>query len=278
VYRRDFTVNALYLDLTSLELIDYTGGYQAIQKKEIAMIGDPNQRFLEDPVRMIRAVKFKAKLNFELTDEVSEAIQTHKSALKQVANARMFLELKKLLLEGYAERTWQQLKANHLLGSLLPVTATNLVDHPEWEKMILKTFSNSDLRVKQGKPLSPSFFLAVLLWGTYKKATQGMKNARDKQIIGLKIIANQSLVTSIPKRNQYDILEIMMNQALFNRKSSLKSVKKLLEKPKYRASFDLLLFRAESETVPKSLIEWWAKAEHASEEELDALIQPKGKK
>ncbi|HCL3709001.1 TPA: polynucleotide adenylyltransferase PcnB, partial [Pseudomonas aeruginosa] len=163
--RRDFTINALYFDVTSERLLDYANGVHDIRNRLIRLIGDPEQRYLEDPVRMLRAVRFAAKLDFEIEKHSAAPIRRLAPLLREIPSARLFDEVLKLFLAGRAERTFELLVEYELFAPLFPASAKALQANPDYTgKLIRQALANTDARIHQGKPVTPAFLFAALLW------------------------------------------------------------------------------------------------------------------
>ncbi|MDF5938435.1 polynucleotide adenylyltransferase PcnB [Pseudomonas aeruginosa] len=162
--RRDFTINALYFDVTSERLLDYANGVHDIRNRLIRLIGDPEQRYLEDPVRMLRAVRFAAKLDFEIEAQ-RRADSPAGPAAAEIPSARLFDEVLQLFLAGRAERTFELLVEYELFAPLFPASAKALQANPDYTgKLIRQALANTDARIRQGKPVTPAFLFAALLW------------------------------------------------------------------------------------------------------------------
>lgn len=269
-WRRDFTVNALYYNIYDFSIIDYTDGLKDIENKIIRIIGDADERLQEDPVRMLRAVRFAAKLNFKIEASLSTSIKTNIHLLDGVPTARLFEEVLKLFLHGHALASYELLKEYDLLKHLFKQTAENLDD--AGDKFITQALTNTDVRIKQKKPIAPAFLYAALLWPAVKAEMVELKYddfslLQAYQIAGQNALENQLKQILIPKRFGIPMREIWTMQArLASRKG--KRPLKLLPVPRFRASYDFLLLREQSgETQLKELCEWWTDIQKVSEEE-----------
>ena len=275
-WRRDFTVNALYYNIYDFSIIDYTGGLQDIESKTIRMIGDADERLQEDPVRMLRAVRFAAKLNFKIEYSLSTSIKKNIHLLDGVPAARLFEEVLKLFLHGNALASYELLKEYDLLKHLFSQTAENLDE--EGDRFITQALINTDLRIKQKKPIAPAFLYAALLWPAVKQQVNVLKYEdlsllQAYQIAGQSVLEKQLSQILIPKRFGIPMREIWTMQArLASRKG--KRPLKLLPVPRFRASYDFLLLREQSgETQLKELCDWWTEIQKVSEE--DQLVMCK---
>lgn len=174
--RRDFTINALYFDVTSERLLDYANGVHDIRNRLIRLIGDPEQRYLEDPVRMLRAVRFAAKLDFEIEKHSAAPIRRLAPLLREIPSARLFDEVLKLFLAGRAERTFELLVEYELFAPLFPASAKALQANPDYTgKLIRQALANTDARIRQGKPVTPAFLFAALLWPACRRASRSCR-------------------------------------------------------------------------------------------------------
>ncbi len=269
-WRRDFTVNALYYNIYDFSIVDYTGGLQDIENKVIRIIGDATERLQEDPVRMLRAIRFAAKLNFKIEASLSESIKKNIHLLDGVPVARLFEEVLKLFLHGHALASYELLKEYDLLKHLFAQTAEHLSE--AGDRFISQALINTDLRIKQKKPIAPAFLYAALLWPAVKHHADKLKYddlslLQVYQIAGQEVLEKQLKQILIPKRFGIPMREIWTMQArLASRKG--KRPLKLLPHPRFRASYDFLLLREQSgETQLKELCEWWTDIQKVAEEE-----------
>jgi len=269
-WRRDFTINALYYNIYDFSIVDYTDGLKDIENKSIRIIGDANERLQEDPVRMLRAVRFAAKLSFTIEPVLSESIKTNIHLLDGVPVARLFEEVLKLFLHGHALASYELLKEYDLLKHLFSQTAKYL--DADGDCFITQALINTDLRIQQKKPIAPAFLYAALLWPAVKHQAEKLKQEdlsllQVYQIAGQEVLEKQLKQILIPKRFGIPMREIWTMQArLASRKG--KRPLKLLPVPRFRASYDFLLLREQSgETQLKQLCEWWTNIQTVSEEE-----------
>lgn len=269
-WRRDFTINALYYNIYDFSIVDYTNGLKDIENKTIRIIGDANERLQEDPVRMLRAVRFAAKLNFKIEPYLSTSLKENIHLLDGVPAARLFEEVLKLFLHGHALASYELLKEYDLLKHLFSQTAECLDE--QGDQFVTQALINTDLRIKQNKPIAPAFLYAALLWPAVKQEALGLKNEdlsllQVYQIAGQTVLEKQLKQILIPKRFGIPMREIWTMQArLASRKG--KRPLKLLPHPRFRASYDFLLLREQSgETQLKQLCEWWTDIQKVSEDE-----------
>ena len=282
-WRRDFTINALYYNIDDFSIVDYTGGLKDIKTKTIRIIGDVTERLQEDPVRMLRAVRFAAKLDFKIDDDLSEGIKLNIHLLDGVPAARLFEEVLKLFLHGHAAASFELLKEYNLLKHLFSQSAEYLDE--AGDRFITQALINTDLRIQQKKPIAPAFLYATLLWPAVRHQTEllkkeGLPLLQVYQIAGQEVLEKQLKQILIPKRFGIPMREIWTMQArLASRKG--KRPLKLLPIPRFRASYDFLLLREQSgETQLKELCDWWTKIQNVSEDEQLTMCKnlSKGKK
>lgn len=264
--RRDFTANALFYRLTDGAIIDYVGGFDDIQDRCLKLIGDPETRFREDPVRILRAIRFAAKLDFTIDSSLVEPIRTLASQLDHVPAARLFEEIQKLFLSGYAGAVWQKLGEFGLESHLFPLLK-NLSDAER--QMIAIAMRNTDLRLAQDKPVTPAFLLAVLLWAPLKHEWERLK-AQDVhpvpafQQAAQNVIGIQNQQISIPKRFQIPMREIWDLQMRLPRRQG-KRADQTLEHPRFRAAYDFLLLREQAGEIESGLGDWWTRYQEVDE-------------
>lgn len=275
-WRRDFTINALYYNIYDFSIVDYTGGLKDIENKTIRIIGDADERLQEDPVRMLRAVRFAAKLGFKIESDLSASIKNNIHLLDGVPAARLFEEVLKLFLHGHALASYELLKEYDLLKHLFAQTAQHLDE--TGDRFVTQALINTDLRIKQKKPIAPAFLYAALLWPAVKHYAHSLKREnltllQVYQISGQEVLEQQLKQILIPKRFGIPMREIWTMQArLASRKG--KRPLKLLPVPRFRASYDFLLLREQSgETQLKELCQWWTDIQTASEEEQLAMCK-----
>jgi poly(A) polymerase len=284
VWRRDFTVNALYYDIKDFSVVDYVGGMQDLQSGTLRLIGDPQQRYREDPVRMLRAVRFAAKLGFRI-DPASEAgIYELGHLLQDIPPARLFEEIMKLFLGGCAVASFELLRHYDLFHYLLPLTDEAL-SHEEQGfpiTFVLRALENTDQRLAEDKPVTPAFLYAALLWEPMRLRSQqllerGASPLEAAQIAGNQITAEQGAVTTLPKRFSMPMREIWNLQPRFERKRG-KAPYRLLEHPRFRAAYDFLLLRAEVGEASAELASWWTDFQSLNAAERERMVEPAAKK
>ncbi|UEL22436.1 polynucleotide adenylyltransferase PcnB [Pseudomonas fluorescens] len=281
--RRDFTINALYYDPVSERILDYANGVHDIRNNLIRLIGDPTQRYQEDPVRMLRAVRFAAKLNFGIEKHTAAPIRELAPMLREIPSARLFEEVLKLFLSGYAADTFEMLVDLQLFDPLFPASAEALEYNPTYtHTLISEALINTDLRIKQNKPVTPAFLFAALLWPALPKRVlrlqdRGMPPIPAMQEAAHELIAEQCQRIAIPKRFTMPIREIWDMQERLPRRSG-KRADLLLDNPRFRAGYDFLLLRESAGEQTDGLGEWWTDYQDANDSQRRDMIRDLGSK
>jgi poly(A) polymerase len=258
--RRDFTVNALFYDPASEEIRDYHGGADDIRARCLRIIGDAEKRFREDPVRMLRAVRFAAKLDFHIDAATRAPVSRLGDLLQHVPSARLFDEMLKLLFSGHALRSVHQLRAEGLHHGLLPLLDA-ILEQPGGERFITLALKSTDERVAQGKPVSPAFLFATLLWHEVLAVWQRHQDAGEKPHPALaramdEVLAAQEEKLAIPRRFDAIMKEIWVMQPRFQQRSGQRPFR-LLEHARFRAAFDFFQLRCEAGELDMELLHWW---------------------
>ncbi|MGB1091380.1 MAG: polynucleotide adenylyltransferase PcnB [Oceanobacter sp.] len=259
--RRDFTVNALYYNIADYGVYAYAGGWEDLQNKQLRLIGDPETRYREDPVRMLRAIRFMAKLDFSLSAETAAPIPLLAPLLEQISPARLFDESLKLFLAGNAEKTLHLLRDYELFSPLFPATEQCIQDDEFAKRLAANTMHNTDKRIQAGKSVTPYFFLAALLWPAVLRVTKehedrGMPVFPAMQKAADRVIAQQCKHTAIPRRFSLPMREIWELQLRLPKIQSRRT-KELLGHPRFRAAYDFLLLREQSGENLNGLGKWW---------------------
>ncbi|MFJ3484698.1 polynucleotide adenylyltransferase PcnB [Pseudomonas sp. NPDC090202] len=281
--RRDFTINALYYDPVTERVLDYANGVHDIRNHLIRLIGDPQQRYKEDPVRMLRAVRFAAKLDFGIEKHTAMPIRPLAPMLRDIPAARLFEEVLKLFLSGHAEPTFEMLVDLELFEPLFPASAHALEHNPTYtHTLISEALANTDLRVRQNKPVTPAFLFAALLWPALpalvlRLQERGMPPIPAMQEAAHELIAEQCQRIAIPKRFTMPIREIWDMQERLPRRSG-KRADLLLDNPRFRAGYDFLLLRESAGEETDGLGEWWTDYQDANEAERRDMIRDLGNK
>jgi poly(A) polymerase len=281
--RRDFTINALYYDPVTERVLDFANGVHDIRNRLIRLIGDPQQRYKEDPVRMLRAVRFAAKLDFGIEKHSATPIRPLAPMLRDIPSARLFEEVLKLFLNGYAEPTFEMLVDLELFEPLFPASSKALEYNPTYtHTLISEALANTDLRVKQNKPVTPAFLFAALLWPALparvlRLQERGMPPIPAMQEAAHELIAEQCQRIAIPKRFTMPIREIWDMQERLPRRSG-KRADLLLDNPRFRAGYDFLLLRETAGEETDGLGDWWTEYQDANESGRRDMIRDLGSK
>lgn len=274
--RRDFTVNALYYDHKNDTIIDYVQGLDDLRAKQLRLIGEPEERYREDPVRMLRAIRFAVKLGFQLEAETESPILQLNHMLSNIPPARLFEEVLKMFLSGHAQETFKELKNFGLMDHLFPQTLEAMRELPWFAAMVQQALINTDERLAQKKSVTPYFFYAVLLWGpTYlqrqRYMDQGVPAIPALIRASQDVIQNQLAYTSIPKRFAIPMKEIWELQQRLDKRFG-KRAEQLRNHPRFRAAFDFLLLREQSGEIETGLGEWWQAYQDADDQQRREMV------
>ena len=288
-WRRDFTINALYYDINDFAILDYADGLQDLKDGVIRLIGDPETRYREDPVRMLRAVRFAAKLGFRLHSATEEPLARLGGLLSDIPAARLFDEVLKLFMGGCAVQTYELLRHYRLFGYLFPATERCLSRQKDGYPKTLLThaLTNTDNRIGEGKPVTPAFLYAALLWEPLceqvgKRVVAGESEHDAIAEAAPEIIRQQIGHTALPRRFSQPMQEIWALQPRLAQRAGSRAFR-LLEHPRLRAAYDFLLLRVQSgEQSLSELADWWTAFLDAGEstrtglvEQLDSSDRPK---
>ncbi len=273
--RRDFTANALFYDPATEEVWDYHHGVADIRAKKLRMIGDPATRYREDPVRMLRAARFAAKLGFSIDGPTQQPIRDMADLLTNVPRSRLFDEMMKLLLSGHAWAGVTTLRAEGLHHGLLPLLDV-ILEQPMGERFVKLALEQTDLRIQQDKPVSPGFLFATLLWHEVLAAWDANLKADMRKPLALHqamddVLKQQSAQLNIPRRFDAVMNEIWQLQPRFLDRAGSKPFR-LLNHPRFRAGYDFLLLRCQSGELDAELGAWWEKFQVADEEERQSML------
>jgi len=277
--RRDFTINALFYDPATQEIWDYHGGYDDLKKRRLRMIGNPEQRYREDPIRMLRAVRFAASRGMEIDQATREPIKSLALLLANVPPSRLFDEMLKLLLSGHAYECVMALRKEGLHHGLLPMLDV-ILEQPMGERFVMMALKNTDTRIKNEQSVSPAFLFASLLWHEVLAEWKKLESANVPPVPALyqameQVIEQQAVKLAIPRRYGGDMKEIWVLQPRFLQRSGRRPYR-LLENPRFRAGYDFLLLRCASGEVDPAIGEWWTRFQHADEAERKALLTDEG--
>lgn len=280
--RRDFTVNALYYDPNSEELYDFVQGAADLENRVLRIIGNASNRYKEDPVRMLRAVRFSAKLGFELAPKTEAPLRTMGELLSHVPPARLFEEVLKLFMNGSATATFSLLQEYNLLEYLFPGTAHALsAKHKIDQQLVKQAFLNTDTRIRQGKRVTPAFLYAALLWPQVRVAMaklvkeQNLRPQEALQQAAQGAVSQQLGRTSIPKRFLIPMREIWFLQLHLPRREGRRAYA-LVEHPRFRAAYDFLLLREDAGENMNGLGMWWTRFQGVDEAERENMVKQLG--
>lgn len=279
--RRDFTVNALYYTLDHFSIHDFTGGVQDIARRKIRIIGKAETRYQEDPVRMLRAVRFAGKLDFDIEKNTAAPIHKLGSLLRNIPPARLFEEVLKLFMGGYGSAVLPKLREYDLLQYVLPATDSALKGNlPYAEALIEQALINTDKRIKNNQRVTPAYIYAAMLWPSVcaeqeKLQKDGMPPVQAHQQAAQNVVSLQLQTTSIPKRFTQSMREIWDLQHRLSRRQG-KRAERLYEHPRFRAAYDFVLMREEAGEDLQGLGQWWTQYQDVSPEEREAMVAKLG--
>ena len=275
--RRDFTVNALYYDPASEEIVDLHGGLDDLKKRMLRVIGDPETRYREDPVRMLRGVRLAAKLGLTLEAQTREPIRSLAPLMERVPPARLFDEMLKLLLSGHASACLRQLRDVGLHKGLLPLLDV-ILEQPLGERFVTLAPAQTDERVLAERPVSPAFLFAALLWHEVLAAWKARQARGERALPALEgamdeVLDTQCAKLAITRKLTATMREVWAMQPRFEQRSGSRAFR-LLEAPRFRMAYDFLALRAASGEVAADLEEWWRAFQSADAESRQAMLLP----
>ena len=278
--RRDFRVNAMYYDIADFSVRDYVQGLADLERRVLRLIGDPETRYQEDPVRMLRAARLAAKLDFSIGPEAAAPLGRLGDLLDGAPPARLFDESLKLFLSGHGLQSLRQLREHDLLKHLFPATAKALGNDPDGHYLDLleRGLANTDRRIAEDKSVTPAFLFALLLWGEVRHRAEAAIGAQENvalawQQASAEVIREQSQRVAIPRRFVYAMEEIWALQLRFDDRRK-KRVMRLLEHPRFRAAYDFLLMRSGESPEIAEAGEWWTKAQELPRDALASELEP----
>ena len=286
VWRRDFTCNALYYNIADFSIWDYTDGVRDVERRQLVLIGDPDTRLREDPVRMLRAVRFAAKLDFTIDTSVVNSIQKHVDLLANVPAARLFDEFLKMFQSGFAEKTFDLLREHQLFEQLFPATAKELDVDSGFEEFVRAALRNTDRRVAKGKSVTPMFLIGVFFWAPTKRlaeirrSEQKMSESQALSLASYELMAQQQRRISVPKRFTVPMREMLALQPRFQNQRGKRALK-FLEHRRFRAAYDFMMLLSEVGQVDQQIADFWTKVQNQSGDDRAQSFQldkPTGKK
>lgn len=274
--RRDFTANALYYSAKDLAIYDYTNGMEDIKNRQLKMIGDPATRYKEDPVRLLRAVRFAGKLGFNIEHDTQKPICEQAHLLTHIPPARLFEEILKLFLGGYATATYGLLRDYNLLDELFPESFRVINNHPSYALLIDEMIANTDKRIRTDKRVTPAFVYAALLWPAMHNEFLTLTSSGFSEVDAFaeacqRTISLQLQRIMIPKRFLIPMRQIWELQWRLPKRQGNRA-QRLLEHPKFRAGYDFLLMREVAGEELDDLGSWWNQYQHGSEELQQSMM------
>jgi len=286
VWRRDFTANALYYNIADFSVWDYVDGAKDVAARQLRLIGDPETRYREDPVRMLRAARFEAKLGFEIEPGSREPLERLAELIANVPPARLFDETLKLFLSGHGARSLEVLRRHGLLAHLFPTVDDYLARHPGGlvEKLLVQGLRNTDQRVLADKPVTPTFLFALLFYGPIAQAIETTPPERWHDLGTIldaceRAIRQGQTHVVIPKRFTLGVREMFALQPRLEHPRGRRALR-VLEHPRFRAAYDLLLLRSQLGLASGEMAQWWTRLQESSHEErgrmADALASTPG--
>ncbi|WP_185233111.1 polynucleotide adenylyltransferase PcnB [Teredinibacter franksiae] len=281
--RRDFTINALYYNPENGELLEFSSGLEDLKARTLRIVGDPDKRYKEDPVRLLRAIRFAAKLGFTIEPATESPIKEHADYLSHIPAARLFEEVLKLFMSGSATATLNLLREYHCLQYLFPSTDFCMEKGREQDRnMVSSATTNTDIRIRQNKKVTPAFIYAAFLWPAMRASMrhqmkdQKLSTQEAMQRAAQGVVSQQLSYTAIPKRFLVPMREIWALQLRLPRRQG-KRARALMEHPRFRAAYDFLLLREQSGEKVDGLGDWWTRFQQVTEDEQTKMVDELGK-
>lgn len=278
--RRDFTVNAMYYNIADYSIHDYAGGIEDLDDKLIRLIGDPQTRYREDPVRMLRAIRFAVKLDFDIEEDTAAPIEALAPLLKEIPSARLYEESLKMLQSGYGLETYHLMREYNLFQQLFPHVAKYFTEDysSQTEQMLDLVLDSTDLRIEEGKRINPAFMFAAFLWYPMVTIAEQLMASKNLSFYDAVMEASNDILDqvvksiAIPRRHTTTIREIWQMQLRLPRRNGKRAFR-LLELNKFRAGFDFLEMRGEIEGGDvRKLAKWWQTFQNAGRSMRQAMV------
>ncbi|EKO3912391.1 polynucleotide adenylyltransferase PcnB [Vibrio metschnikovii] len=278
--RRDFTVNAMYYNIADYSIHDYAGGIEDLDDKLIRLIGDPQTRYREDPVRMLRAIRFAVKLDFDIEEDTAAPIETLAPLLKEIPSARLYEESLKMLQSGHGLETYHLMREYNLFQQLFPQVAEYFTEDysSQTEQMLDLVLDSTDLRIEEGKRINPAFMFAAFLWYPMVTIAEQLMASKALNFYDAVMEASNNILDqvvksiAIPRRHTTTIREIWQMQLRLPRRNGKRAFR-LLELNKFRAGFDFLEMRGEIEGGDvQKLAKWWQTFQNAGRNMRQAMV------
>ena len=277
-FRRDFTCNALYYDVQNQQIIDFHNGLADIRAKRLVMIGDAAERYVEDPVRILRAIRLSGKLGLTLDEATAAPLADHAVLLRHEPVSRLFDELLKILLSGHAAGCLRQFQACGLQDVAIHPMLTAMLRAAEKSSLhiCVPALTQTDERLREGKSVSVGFILAALFWDELNARWQDAQT-RESPIAAM----NSAMIQlrgelergwGVPQRFSATMREIWQLQPLFAYRRGQRAFR-LLSQARFRAAYDFLCLRARIEPDLSELAQWWTKFQSAGSAEREQMVQ-----
>ncbi len=278
VWRRDFTCNALYYNIADFSIWDFVGGVADIDRRRLVLIGDPDNRLREDPVRMLRAVRFAAKLDFKIDKSVVDAMRNNVGLLTNVPAARLFDEFLKLFQGGHAERTFELLWQHGLFDEMFPATARELEQDKEYAQFVQAALQSTDRRVRAGKSVTPMFLIGVFFWApvqriaAIRRAEEKMSESQSLSLASYEVSSEQQRRIAIPRRFTGPMREMLALQPRFHVMTGRRGIN-LLEHRRFRAAYDFMMLLSDVGLVDADVAKFWTDVQEQSAEQRAESFQ-----
>ncbi|HEX7062460.1 MAG TPA: polynucleotide adenylyltransferase PcnB [Woeseiaceae bacterium] len=272
VWRRDFTCNALYYNIADFSIWDYVGGMDDIRARRLVLIGDPVKRLREDPVRMLRAVRFAAKLDFTIDHAAALAIAETRTLLRNVPPARLFDEFLKMFQLGHAQRTFELLRAHRLFELLFPETAEHLDRDENFLRFVERALASTDERVAHGQAVTPMFLIGVFLWAPVTRFAEELReqgqvsDVESLAVAAREITLMQQSRIALPRRFTAPMCDMLAMQPRFEVRRGRRALG-FLEHRRFRAAYDFMMLRAEVGEVDRETADFWTAVQTQNQEQ-----------
>ena len=280
VWRRDFTANALYYNIADFSIWDYTGGVADVGSGVMKLIGNPEHRYREDPVRMLRAVRFAAKLDFRIDKDSETPLRELGHLLEDMPASRLSDEILKMFLSGHGARSYELLQEYDLFRYLFPATSDAMAADGAntLNTLVVRSLENTDKRVAEGLPVTPLFLFGVLLWGPIQVMARELQDAGERPLQSLieaadTVLRGQQQHVAIPKRYGIPMKEMMVMQLRFRRQHGKRALR-IVEHPRFRAAFDFLKLRTEAGDEDPATVKFWSELEGMDADHRRAAVDP----
>lgn len=272
VWRRDFTVNALFYNIKDFSIVDYVGGVRDIEAKQMRLIGVPEERYREDAVRMLRAVRFAAKLGFSISKTAECPFEEMAGLIQDIPPARLYEEFNKLFMAGNAFKTFEMLEQYHLFARLFPEAARHFATNKRARALFCSALKNTDQRIQENLPVTPAFVIAALLWSPVRKVVEDYmaNDMAEYEAIHLAsdaVLSRQVKTVSMPRRVTMISREVWLLQSRLKNRHGKRALR-LLAHQRFRAAYDFLELRAGSGEPVSDLAEWWKEFQQQHPEAL----------